>query len=54
MPYRELKKKHGTQNKKDNNVRGSPHPWGYIHQKVSHACDIHFIKKGYNYAALSL
>ena len=43
--------KHGMKNKKDNNVRGSPHLWGYVHQNVSHASDIHFIKKGYNYAA---
>ena len=27
------------------NIRGSPQPWGYIHQKVSPACDIYFIKR---------
>ena len=26
-------------------VRGSPHPWGYVHQKVSLACDIYFVLK---------
>ena len=30
--------------KRAKNVRGSPQSWGYIHQKVSHACDLHFIK----------
>ena len=26
-------------------VRGSPQPWGYVHQRVSHSCDLYFIKK---------
>ena len=26
-------------------VRGSTQPWGYVHQSVSHAWDIYFIKK---------
>ena len=26
-------------------VRGSPHPWGYVHQNVAHACDIYFVLK---------
>ena len=34
-----------THEKGTDNVRGSPQPWGYVHQKVSHACDIYFIKK---------
>ena len=28
----------------DNSVRGSPQPWGYVHQKVSPACDIILLK----------
>ena len=31
--------------KGDNQVRGSPHPWGYVHQKVSQCHDIHFFFK---------
>ena len=32
---------------KDANVRGSPQPWGYVHQKGVTSGDIRFIK-GYN------
>ena len=34
-----------NQTHENRNIRGSPQPWGYIHQKVSPACDIYFIKR---------
>ena len=30
-------------NETDKDVRGSPQPWGYVHQKVLHDGNIHFI-----------
>jgi len=33
----------------DKDVRGSPQPWGYVHQKVLRGCNIYFISLlGYN------
>ena len=38
---------HEKETNKD--VRGSPQPWGYVHQKVLRSCNIHFISLlGYN------
>jgi len=33
-----------THEKGQTNVRGSPQPWGYVHQKGVTSCDIRFIK----------
>ena len=34
---------HAHEKETDKDVRGSPQPWGYVHQKVLHAGNIHFI-----------
>ena len=43
-PCEETKSIETHEKETENNVRGSPQPRGYVHQKVSHACDIHFIR----------